>query len=210
MDIWETMKKLAEVQRGFRPIEEEADRLVKGGCQEENLSTARMLLRSDLHQTRMFATLVLGYIASTCPDALHTLRYEVSLDPDWRVQEMLAKAFAKYCRDVGYESALPVIEDWLGDQNPNVRRAAVEGLRPWIRSSRLPQQPQRAVRLLAPLRADDSQQVRRSVGNALRDLSRRFPDIVRSELATWDLTDGRVLHTYTLASRLLEAPSTAH
>ena len=59
------------------------------------------------------------------------MRDEVSKDDNWRVQEVLAKAFDEFCKQSGYEKSLPVIDDWLQNTNPNVRRAVTEGLRLW-------------------------------------------------------------------------------
>ena len=41
------------------------------------------------------------------------MRDEVSKDNNWRVQEVLAKAFDEFCKKIGYEKALPVIDEWL-------------------------------------------------------------------------------------------------
>ena len=95
------------------------------------------------------------------------LRQRVSLDKDWRVQETLAKAFDGYCKDSGYEKSLPVIEDWLSDENPNVRRAVTEGLRIWTGRDYFREHPEVAIKLLSRLKADESEYVRKSVGNAL-------------------------------------------
>jgi len=54
--------------------------------------------------------------------------------------------------------------------------------------------------LLASLRADDSEYVRKSAGNALRDISKKHADLVRRELATWNVTDKRVATTHKLAA----------
>lgn len=59
------------------------------------------------------------------------LKKRVSRDDDWRVQEILAKAFDRFCSDTGYEKALPVLREWLADSNPDARRIVTEGLRIW-------------------------------------------------------------------------------
>ena len=41
------------------------------------------------------------------------MRDEVSKDDNWRVQEVLAKAFDEFCKQTGYEKSLPVIDEWL-------------------------------------------------------------------------------------------------
>ncbi len=34
----------------------------------------------------------------------------------------LAKAFDEFCKNTGYEKALPIIDEWLENDNPNTRR----------------------------------------------------------------------------------------
>ena len=48
---------------------------------------------------------MLGRLSPARPEAFTFLRDVVSLDPDWRTQEMLAMAFDTYCKGVGYEQA---------------------------------------------------------------------------------------------------------
>ena len=33
-----------------------------------------------------------------------------------------------FCKNTGYEKALPIIDEWLENDNPNTRRAVTEGL----------------------------------------------------------------------------------
>jgi 3-methyladenine DNA glycosylase AlkD len=183
---------VAVVKDGFKPIRDLAeDRL------------ARLLYRSEVRQARMMATLIFGRLSAACPEAFAFLRATVGQDPDWRVQEMLAMAFDAHCKDVGYEPALPTIEDWLGDPNPNVRRAVSEGLRIWTHRPYFKQHPDHAVALLARLKADEHPYVRKSAGNALRDVSRFHKALVAAEVDTWDLTDARVADTHKYAARFL-------
>jgi 3-methyladenine DNA glycosylase AlkC len=58
--------------------------------------------------------------------------------------------------------------------------------------------------LLSPLRTDTSEIVRKSVGNALRDISKTHKDLVKAELKSWDLSDKHVQQVHKLASRLLK------
>ena len=41
----------------------------------------------------------------------------------------MAKAFDEFCKKIGYEKALPIIDEWLKNNNPKIRRAVTEGLR---------------------------------------------------------------------------------
>jgi HEAT repeat protein len=132
---------------------------------------------------RSFISLfIFGRFAAKSKEALHILKRRVSQDNDWRVQEILAKAFDRYCSDVSYEKALPVIKGWLADFSGNVRRAVTEGLRIWTGRPYFHDHPEVAVLLLSQLRNDKSEYVRKSVENALRDISKKRPDLVKSEL----------------------------
>jgi HEAT repeat protein len=191
------------VQQGFGPIKAEAQAIVESNLAAESLAIAKELLQSPVHQARMLATFILGMISHQSPEAFALMLETVSHDPDWRVQEILAQAFDLYCANTGYEISLPVIQQWLQHTNPNVRRAASEGLRIWTARPYFRNNPHVAVALLSPLRADPSEYVRKSVGNALRDISRKHPDLVRGELSTWDLSDKHIAFTHKLASRFL-------
>ena len=113
-------------------------------------------------------------------------------------------AFDACCRGMGYEAALPVIRAWLADGRANVRRAVSEGLRVWTARPYFKEHPEEAVCLLAARRADESAYVRKSVGNALRDISKTCPALIRAELETWDTGSKAVMQVYRLASKKLE------
>ena len=57
--------------------------------------------------------------------------------------------------------------------------------------------------MLANLHADESEYVRKSVGNALRDISKKFPDLVMAELDSWDISDKKALQVYKLAYKYI-------
>jgi hypothetical protein len=123
----EIIAKVALVKDGFKPIRDLAGEALASRSEDETLTLAHELYRSDVHQARMMATILFGRLAPARAEAFTFLRDVVSHDPDWRTQEMLAMAFDTYCKGIGYEQALPAIESWLGDSNPNVRRAVSEG-----------------------------------------------------------------------------------
>lgn len=162
------------------------------------IRAVEVLLDGGDDRQRQFATYVLGFTSGQRPDNLDILHAYVVPDANWEVQEALAQAFDAYCFQVGYEMALPVIDAWLGDEHPHARRAVTEGLRPWTSKRRgfFARQPLEAIRRLAALRADPSEYVRHSTGNALRDIRRSFPDLVDAETARWDLRDPLVNYTY--------------
>ena len=201
--IEELTRRVKKTKHGFIDIRNTADEVVADETVEESIRLARRLYASEIHQARVLATFILGRLAANSDKSLSCLRMRVSKDKDWRVQETLAKSFDRYCADVGYKQALPMIREWLADSNPNVRRAVTEGLRIWTNRPYFSDHPETAVRFLSHLKDDDSEYVRRSVGNALRDISRKHRKIVRTELQKWDISSKSIRQTYQLASRFL-------
>jgi 3-methyladenine DNA glycosylase AlkD len=202
-DITVLIERVQQTQHGFTDIKATADELIADCTRLEVLTAADALFQSEIPQARMLAVFLWGHFAAEHSDPLAILHDKVSRDPDWRVQEILAQAFDQYCKQISYEKALTEIESWLRDPHPNVRRAASEGLRIWTARPYFKQHPDVAVRLLSALHADDSEYVRKSVGNALRDISRKHPDLIRIEVATWDLGNPQTAYTHKLASKFL-------
>jgi HEAT repeat protein len=147
-DLTAIIERVRAVERGFGPIKSEAQRLVGEETTSESLLIGKELLESEYYQVRMLAAFMLGMIADKSAEAFAILLETVSMDPDWRVQEVLAKAFDQYCTNEGYAPVLSVIEQWLGHTNPNVRRAAVEGPRIWTTRPFFSEKTQRANALL--------------------------------------------------------------
>jgi 3-methyladenine DNA glycosylase AlkD len=203
IDVDGIQRRVSKVQHGFLQMQEEALKVVKNATVPQGLTAANQLYKSKAYQARSVGVFILGYISPKSKEAFGILRKKVSTDESWQVQEILAKAFDEYCRAVGYEKALPMIKDWLGDKSPNVRRAVTEGLRIWNGRDYFREHPEVAVQLLSKLKDDDSEYVRRSVGNALRDISRKEKDLIKKELAGWDKSNPRVALTYKLASKFL-------
>ena len=115
----------------------------------------------------------------------------------------MAKAFDEFCKKIGYEKALSVIDEWLKDNNPNTRRAVMEGLRIWTSRPYFKDNPNEAIRRIAALKEDTSEYVRKSVGNALRDISKKFPELVKVEIYNWKLESKEINQVYKLASKLV-------
>jgi 3-methyladenine DNA glycosylase AlkD len=202
--IEKLIKRVQKTQHGFLDIQKVANEVVDELCAEESLCIAEQLFTSEIYQARSLATFIFGTFAANSKDALRFLKRRVSKDNDWRVQEILAKAFDRYCSDVGYEKALPVIKEWLADSSPNVRRAVIEGLRIWTNRDYFNNHPEAAVNLLSQFRSDESEYVRKSVGNALRDISKRHQELVKGVLCKWDITNKQIKQTHKLASKFLQ------
>lgn len=191
------------VQHGFKEMKQAAQNIVADHDPLNSFLFAKDLFTSDKYQVRMVAVFVMGYVAHEMKEALPYLRQAVSLDESWQVQEILAQAFNQYCQDIGYEQAMPDITNWLADANPNTKRAVTEGLRIWNRRDYFKQHPEVAITLLSQWKNHESEYLRKSVGNALRDISRTEKTLVEREVATWNLSDQKISFTCRLASRFL-------
>jgi 3-methyladenine DNA glycosylase AlkC len=202
-DIEKLVQRAGKTRHGFTDIKVMAEEICKSNPAGNSLKIARKLFRSDIHQARMLATFILGMLAARSTSAFESLRTLAGKDQDWRVQEILAQAFDRYCADNGYEKSLPVLKDWLNDPNANLRRAVTEGLRIWTSKPYFKEHPQDAIKLLSQLRSDESEYVRRSVGNALRDISRKHKGLIKAELQTWDLSNKNIEQVYKLADRFI-------
>ena len=189
-------------EHGFKDLKLLAEGLVSSAPPKQAKKIALDLLRSDVHQARCVGTFILGHLAASDADALNVMKQQVSQDKDWRVQEILAKAFDQFCSDTGYEAALPVIRNWLAS-SANTRRAVTEGLRIWTGRPYFRDHPDLAIKLLSACRSDESAYVRKSVGNALRDISKKHPELVRLETMAWDFKEPGVKQVHELATRLL-------
>ena len=62
----------------------------------------------------------------------------------------------------------------------------------------------KVIQRLDALKADPSEYVRKSVGNALRDISKKFPDFIRKELESWSLDSKESKQVYHLASKFIK------
>jgi 3-methyladenine DNA glycosylase AlkC len=128
-----------------------------------------------------------GWPGARDPRALVFLFEHCGDAPAWQVNEALAMAFDDYCAALGYEQAILAMQQWLQAPQANLRRAVSEGLRPWTAGKRavFAGNPQLAINLLGTLKDDPSRYVQESVGNALRDISRKHFGLVLAALRAW-------------------------
>lgn len=190
------------IKSGFKEEEKRAVDDYKSNDKEYVKRLAFLSYESKVYQVRMYGVFLFGYLSDDSA-ILTFMRDEVSKDDNWRVQEVLAKAFDEYCKNKGYENSIPVVDEWLSSDNPNTRRAVTEGLRIWTSRPYFKDNPQEAIKRIAPLKEDASEYVRKSVGNALRDISRKFPELIKEELKTWSLETKEIKQVYKLASRFV-------
>ena len=115
------------IKSGFKKEENRALADYKNNDRAYIKKLAFLSYESKVYQVRMYGVFLFGYLSDD--NAILTfMRDEVSKDDNWRVQEVLAKAFDEYCKNKGYENSIPVVDEWLSSDNPNTRRAVTEGL----------------------------------------------------------------------------------
>ena len=195
-------KEFSLIENGFKEEEKRAFLDYKSNDSEHSKTLAFLAYKSDVYQVRMYGVFLFGYLSEN-ENILEFMRDEVSHDDNWRVQEVLAKAFDEFCKKTGYKQALPIIDEWLKSSNPNTRRAVTEGLRIWTSRPYFKENPNEAIKRISGLKEDTSEYVRKSVGNALRDISKKFPELIRIELDSWHLETKEIKQVYKLANKLI-------
>ena len=196
-------KEFSLIENGFKEQEKRAlaDYKAKGAAHCKEL--ARLAYSSEVYQVRMYAVFLFGHLSDS-EEILTFMRDEISKDENWRVQEVLAKAFDEFCKKIGYEQALLTIDEWLKNGNANAKRAVSEGLRIWTNRPYFKDNPSEAIRRLASLKGDESEYLRKSVGNAIKDISKKFPNLVKTEFDSWDLDSKEAMQTYKFASKFIK------
>ncbi len=98
------------------------------------------------------------------------------------------------------EASIAHLIPWTNDDDANVRRFAAEATRPigvWTNKiDELKQHPEKAARLLDPLKSDPSKYVQDAVANWLNDASKSRPDFVLEICDRWSKESGTKETTY--------------
>lgn len=204
MEYIKYLEELIPEKDSLKIVKSEAEKFYKTHSLDECFRMGHELYQSDNFQIQEVGVFLFGYAAHENADALSFLKNIVSQNDSWKVQEILARAFDNHCKIIGYETALPVIQEWLNSDCANVRRAVSEGLRVWTSRPYFKDNPQVAIKLLAAHKSDESEYVRKSIGNAMRDISKKHSTLVSAELSTWDLSSKEIHQVYKLASKFIE------
>ena len=188
--------KLLQIEHGFKIFEEEAKKIVGSHSQINSNKIALDLLESEFYQMRSCGVFILGFISAKDKSVLFTLKELARDDDSWQVQEIIAKAFDQFCRDNGYENSLPEISEWINNENSNICRAVTEGLRVWTSRPYFKEHPEKAIRLISRNKASESEYLRKSVGNSLRDIGKKNSKLIQDEISKWNLDDSNTAFTY--------------
>jgi len=184
-------------------IQKEAENVYKNNSIEECWKIAMECYNSELYYIQAFGVYIMGLIAHKNKQAYIFLKNNVNNNPAWQVQEFLAMAFDNYCKNNGYEKSLTIINEWLNNKNENNRRAVTEGLRIWTKRPYFKDNPKEAIKILSKYKTDESEYVRKSVGNALKDISKEYSELIKSELKDWELNTKEINQVFKLASKFI-------
>ena len=204
MEYIKYLEELIPEKDSLKIVKSEAEKFYKTHSLDECFRMGHELYQSDNFQIQEVGVFLFGYAAHENADALSFLKNIVSQNDSWKVQEILAMAFDNHCKIIGYETALPVIQEWLNSDCANVRRAVSEVIRVWTRRPYFKYNTQEDIKLLAAHKSDESEYVRKSIGNAMRDISKKHSTLVSAELSTWDLSSKEIHQVYKLASKFIE------
>ncbi|MGJ1196031.1 DNA alkylation repair protein [Sphingobacterium spiritivorum] len=196
MQEFEFIQRIIKTEHGFKPFEDEARNLFGSHSLADSKNIALELLHHDFYQVRSVGIFILGFIAAEDKTVLAVLKETARNDESWQVQEIIAKAFDQFCRDNGYEHSLPEIKEWLSEKHPNICRAVTEGLRVWTSRPYFKDHPQEGILFISRHKSSDSEYLRKSVGNSLRDISKKYPELVANEISKWDLSDSKTAFTH--------------
>jgi 3-methyladenine DNA glycosylase AlkC len=109
-------------------------------------------------------------------------------DRNGSVRECAWASFRSYLAN-DLSRGLKLLEPWVEDSDPNIRRCAVEGTRPrgvWTAHiETLKRNPQPGLAILEPVRSDSSRYVQRAVANWMNDASKSRPDWTREVCKRW-------------------------
>ncbi|MFX0124986.1 MAG: DNA alkylation repair protein [Candidatus Hodarchaeota archaeon] len=135
----------------------------------------------DDNYLRNFALILLAKSSTLSIEALEKglkhIKTNYANHLNWEMREISAYTIREGLR-VFPEVTIAILKEWLNNNpNANVRRLVAESLRPmadikWLRD---PEKNDSILDILIKLKADESEYVRKSVGNNIKDLSKYMP-----------------------------------
>lgn len=186
----------------------------------ERLRHTSLMLKQHLPQKFEAAVEVLdqvipkmhtGYTALVFPDFVGCFgkdKMEYSLNALRRYTSYGSSEFAiREFLKIDFEKALAIMQTWLKDPNPHVRRLVSEGTRPrlpWsFKLDAVIQNPQLTRSVLEALKADEELYVKKSVANHLNDIAKEHPDYMVGLVKSWDRSNDHTAWIVKHASRSL-------
>ena len=153
------------------------------------LSMTERLSRHPSDTVRGWAGFMIGAAEIELGDRLAAIR-PFADDSHFGVREWVWMAVRPHLT-AELKAAIALLTEWTADRSDRVRRFATEAIRPrgvWCTHiAALKQQPELALPVLEPLRADPAICVQDSVGNWLNDAGKDRPDWVQALCDRWSV-----------------------
>lgn len=171
-------------------------RMVLAGAELAKLGPAALAdaLAHPSDSVRGFAAHALAQAAAAFDAPLRDRLTPLADDPHFAVREWAWLAARPHIA-ADPDRAIKLLAPWARSPRENLRRYASEATRPrgvWCRHiDAFKREPERALPVLDPLRADPSRYVQDSVGNWLNDAAKDQPTFVRGTVRRWLDDDDR-------------------
>jgi 3-methyladenine DNA glycosylase AlkC len=164
------------------------------------------LSKSPVEKIRALAAFVVPLIfPNDLKRQLEWLRFTGALEGTWP-REASATILHNLVIQHGVAAVLPMVQEWIRDGDPAVRRVVTEAFRPrgvmLAHINELKQDPAPLKKILAPLLDDESDYVQKSVANNLNDVSKDNPEIILDWTKEWNTPDATKQRHWILARAL--------
>lgn len=156
--------------------------------QQNNHSLLPFLLNHPSDAVRCWACYYIGAMKGSVAQILKAIE-PLAADPHFGVREVAWFAVRPVVAN-DLEKGISLLAKWSQHKDENLRRFASECTRPrgvWCRHiDILKENPEKALDILEPLKADPSKYVRDSVGNWLNDAAKSKPEWVKTVCKRWE------------------------
>ena len=175
-------------------------------AQNNGAALITALSKSTVEKIRALAAFVAPLLyGGDVKRQLDWLRFTGALEGTWP-REASATILHNLVIQHGVANILPLIQDWIRDNDPAVRRVVTEGLRPrgvmLAHINELKEDPAPLKKILAPLLDDNSDYVQKSVANNLNDISKDNPEIILEWTREWNTPEATKQRHWILARAL--------
>lgn len=154
---------------------------------EERSETFVKLSTHPSDSVRCWAAYIVGLNQDSLENKLEQIR-PFAADHHFGVREIAWMAVRETVSK-NLKQSIHFFKDWVQDEDTNIRRFAIEVIRPqgvWAKHiSELKEKPNLALPLLEALKSDPEKYVQDSVGNWLNDASKTQPDFVIALCEKW-------------------------
>jgi 3-methyladenine DNA glycosylase AlkC len=178
----------------------------RAGAKSKNASLITALSKSPVEKIRALAAFVVPMVYSDdLPKQLEWLRFTAALEGTWP-REASATILHHLIIQHGVAMVLPLVREWIKDEDPAVRRLVTEAFRPrgvmLAHLNELKEDPAPLKKILEPLLDDPSDYVQKSVANNLNDISKDHPEIILEWTKEWNTPNATKQRHWILARAL--------